>query len=490
MSLLKYLEELNDWIEEYNDELRELYLRDNIPWVLMSSFGKDSVLLTSLVWDMLSSLPKELRTKTVHIVTSNTLVEIPSLVIYVNLNVERLRNAAYEQELPIEVHLAEPRMENRFFRQVLGKGNPPPTASSRFRFCTDKLKIQPTDEIVSWIMNQTFNFTSHDVIMLLGARNEESVNRKKSIKKFTIDESKFSRHAVHKRVLVYLPIKYLSTDDVWTYILQKFKFGWGVEAREIIQLYEGSSGECPITMPDGKQSKSCGSSRFGCWTCGLSGKKDKMLINQIDKGEESLLPLLIWKGLLLDVRNDARYRLPIRRREKRRLEKLREQYERVHFEIEISENITDQWQYELGSITIWARRELLEALLYAQKVSGLYLIQEEEISAILDCWREEGYDLSRDDLEVKSFEHDGALIFNNNGEINKKATQCPNPFFEITITLDEKKVLKLYDRLNTRFEGIFMMMNEDYTLYRFFVCMKSIKSQLDAEMYLKNWLDF
>src|SRR5208337_4460920 len=46
-------------------------------------------------------------------------------------------------KLPIHCHIVKPKLEDRFWVNVLGKGYPPP--HQRFRWCTNRLKIRPCE---------------------------------------------------------------------------------------------------------------------------------------------------------------------------------------------------------------------------------------------------------------------------------------------------------------------------------------------------------
>jgi hypothetical protein len=80
------------------------------------------------------------------------------------------------------------------------------------------------------------------------------------------------RHPDLPRVWVSNPIEYLSTEEVWAYLLQKPN-PWGNDNRTLYKLYaNASNGECPIQIDT--STPSCGHSRFGCWTC-TSVERDK-----------------------------------------------------------------------------------------------------------------------------------------------------------------------------------------------------------------------
>src|SRR5215471_13183446 len=65
------------------EEVQALYLADRIPWVVGYSGGKDSTATLQLVWMALESLPAEQRTKQVHVISTDTLVENPVVAAWV-----------------------------------------------------------------------------------------------------------------------------------------------------------------------------------------------------------------------------------------------------------------------------------------------------------------------------------------------------------------------------------------------------------------------
>ncbi|MDF2425468.1 MAG: hypothetical protein OPY08_03440, partial [Nitrosopumilus sp.] len=67
-------------LKQIYDEIREVYLSDNRPWIIGFSGGKDSTCMTQLIWHAVSDLPKEKRQKKIYIISSDTLVESPKIV--------------------------------------------------------------------------------------------------------------------------------------------------------------------------------------------------------------------------------------------------------------------------------------------------------------------------------------------------------------------------------------------------------------------------
>ena len=57
--------------------VQDLYLSDDIPWMIGYSGGKDSTAAVQLVWMSIEELPIEQRRKPIHVMNTDTLVESP-----------------------------------------------------------------------------------------------------------------------------------------------------------------------------------------------------------------------------------------------------------------------------------------------------------------------------------------------------------------------------------------------------------------------------
>jgi len=77
-----------DSINGLMETVRNLYLADDIPWVIGYSGGKDSTATVQLVWLSLQELPIEQRKKKVHIINTDTLVESPVIEKWVGNSLE------------------------------------------------------------------------------------------------------------------------------------------------------------------------------------------------------------------------------------------------------------------------------------------------------------------------------------------------------------------------------------------------------------------
>ncbi len=59
------------------EEIQSLYRSDSLPWIVGYSGGKDSTASLQLIWKAVATLPAEQRTKDIHVISTDTLVENP-----------------------------------------------------------------------------------------------------------------------------------------------------------------------------------------------------------------------------------------------------------------------------------------------------------------------------------------------------------------------------------------------------------------------------
>lgn len=502
MAILELTVNLTQLFTEIMDEMRQVYLKDSKRFVVLYSGGKDSSLVLALVWLMLLSLPESLRTKEVYVVTSATGVETPDMTAFIATNIANIQAAANEQNLPIVTRLVKPPLKHSFFVQTIGKGNPAPMETSPFKWCVERLKLDPVDKFVEELGRGNLNtlFDQHDLLMLLGVRDEESARRRASINKFAL-EDKFARHRKHDRVLMYHPIRYVTLDDLWGWLFQIGTLPWGMDVHQLFAMYS-NTGECPMTQTDKGVVTCGGSSRNGCWTCLVGGRNDKMLIERIENGDHDLIPLLAWKQLSYDVRIDIRLRESLRRIEEKRFKTMSQQVianqdQLRLFNDEEEFHRVEQWVHAPGSITLEGRKLLLQRLLYAEQQSGHQLISRDEIDAIVEAWRADGYDASATDLQPVNRTYDGPLVIHPDGRLNETRTQLKSPVFDLWEDFDlsqEELILFLKQRalLTGKTLHFFMASWEAPGLVvnsvQFVLAEPGISTTQDAREFLDSWL--
>jgi DNA sulfur modification protein DndC len=278
------------------EEIRELYLDDQVPWILGYSGGKDSTATLQLIWLALQTLPEDRKTKTVHVISTDTLVENPVVASWVQSSLEVMGKAAKEQGLPIKPHRLTPKVNDSFWVNLIGRGYPAPR--NMFRWCTERLKIRPSNTFIMTVVKQT-----GEAILVLGTRKAESTRRAANMTKHEKGRmrDRLSPNASMPGSLVYSPIESWSNDDVWMFLTQ-VKNPWGYSNRDLMGMYAGASadGECPLVVDT--STRSCGDSRFGCWVCTLV-EKDKSMTAMIQNDAEK-----DWMMPLLDLRNALDFR--------------------------------------------------------------------------------------------------------------------------------------------------------------------------------------
>ena len=320
-------------------------------------------MLLQLVWKAIADLPSELRHRPVHVVCNDTMVENPRIVRFIEDTLRRIEAAATAQTMPFLVQRTIPRLEDTFWTNLLGKGYPAP--SSTFRWCTERLKINPTTQFI-----RTKISDAGEVIILLGTRSAESARRSRSMAKHAVHGQRLRKHIL-PNAYVYAPIKDIETNELWQYLSQ-VPPPWGGTHKELITLYRNASTEadCPLVIDD--ETPSCGKSRFGCWVCTVV-VKDKSMDGLIQNGETWMEPLSELRDFLIEARDN-----PEKYREKRlRNGKLREGYS--------------------GPYNEDTRAEILKRLLLAQHDirreydDTLTFITHQELVAIQVNWYRDGY---------------------------------------------------------------------------------------------------
>ena len=379
------------------EEMKELYLSDNIPWVIGYSGGKDSSSVLQLVWTTISEIPPKERTKPIHVITTDTLVENPIVAIWVKESLQRMKHAAEGQDLPIHPHLLVPEVRDTFWVNLIGKGYPAPR--NNFRWCTERLKISPSTKFIRDTISE-----HGEVILLLGARKAESAARARSIARRDKDSvrSYLTAHVHQTNCLVYNPIQDWISDDVWTYLM-RIKNPWNHSNKDLLHMYRGASedNECPIVVDT--STPSCGNSRFGCWVCTLVDQ-DKSMAAMINNDEEKE-----WMLPLLDYRNQLDFRTEEARREDRK----RRDFRRLSGHLSYYKDKEDKYQLVPGPYTqkareYWLRRLLEIQYMLQQKLkssdqfSEFSLVTFSELEEIRRIWVLEKHEI--EDLVPKIYE--------------------------------------------------------------------------------------
>lgn len=374
--------ELVAGIQRLTAEIQELYCLDKTPWIVGVSGGKDSTTTLQLVWNAIAALPPEKRAKPIHVISTDTLVENPVVAAWVRHSLEQMKTAAQAQGLPIEPHLLKPDVKDTFWVNLIGKGYPAPR--NKFRWCTERLKIHPSNHFVRDVVR-----ANGETILVLGTRKAESAKRAATMEKHAAGRvrDRLSPNASLLNSLIYSPIEDWRNDEVWLY-LHQWPNPWGHSNKDLFSMYRGATAdnECPLVVDT--TTPSCGSSRFGCWVCTLV-TQDKSMTAMIQNDEEKE-----WMLPLLDIRNELDVEDDRDRRDFRRMSGNVQLFER---NIDGSTEVVPipgpylkEWREH------WLRRVLTAQTEVRQNAPELMqditLISTSELSEIRRIWLEEKHE--------------------------------------------------------------------------------------------------
>ena len=347
----------------------------DIPWVVGLSGGKDSTALTMLMLETIESLPPPIRRrKKCYVTCVNTLVEAPPVIDHVHDFITELRGYVRDKDLPIEVVELVPEVDQTFWVNLIGRGYPTPIRE--FRWCTDRMKIRPSQRFIE---DNADVFGDPPVVhFLLGTRFDESASRKKTMEEHTRMNTEIHGHGTMSTAGVIRPIEDWDTGMVWDFLLKPGWTGGGrnpffeVNQRLAVLYKDAASGECPVIHDASQQT--CAGSRFGCWTCTVV-EVDSSLREMIDSQREGydtehLTLLADFRDQLRDERNIPENRVQGRNRKGRIL-------------------VKRDGSVGTGSYTMEYRKILLSRLKELQERVGDVLITPEEEGLIHAIWAEE-----------------------------------------------------------------------------------------------------
>lgn len=301
---------LQEQIDTTINLLKTQYLADDRPWVVTYSGGKDSTCVLQLTLTMLQELNKEGKdTKHTYIVSSDTTVEMPIIEKYLESKLNEISDFAQKSNLKLSCHKLSPDIEDSFWSLMLGKGYPAPT--STFRWCTERLKIDPATDFLTNLVNK-----HQSILMLLGVRSAESQARQTSIEKRKLNQRGLSPHENIPDAYVLSPIKHWSNEDVWTYLSNTKELNTPLPWNDhsyMMSLYDKGSGEGDCNIALNPESPSCGKTRFGCWVCTVV-EKDRSMEGMLKNGEEWMAPLWKYRELLYEWRQPDSGKRDTRRR--------------------------------------------------------------------------------------------------------------------------------------------------------------------------------
>jgi DNA sulfur modification protein DndC len=312
-------------------------------WAIAYSGGKDSTAtVTFVVWAIRAGLVPAPASLTV--LYADTRMELPPL----QQSAVQLLATLSAQGISTQVVL--PRMDDRFFVYMLGRGVPPP--SNTFRWCTSQLKIEPMHIALAHLRQQC----GEKLLMLTGVRLGESAARDQRI---ALSCSKDSGECGQGWFQIATPDSMADTLAPLLHWRLCHVYDWlyfedgrhGYDVTGIAAIY----GEDDV--------------RTGCVGCNLASR-DNALERLLRKPEWShLSPLLELRPLYAE--------LKLAKNRKRKAEP------ELRKDGKFATNVQ-----RLGPLTMAARQMGLDRILDIQQRTGVDLVNAEESTAIRQMWRD------------------------------------------------------------------------------------------------------
>lgn len=373
-------------------DIRDAYLdptTEGYPWVVGMSWGKDSSLVLKLIVLALRLILPEQRKRPIHIICTDTRIELPFMLNVMRLNMKLITEYAEKEHLPIEVHWLKPAVSESYWSYIIGRAYKPPTLGGKaLGWCTDRLKLRQAKAFETELLSK-----HKRSIAVLGTRLDESASRAASIRKY--EGRRYGTSSDGKRVWTYAPIVDLTTEQVWEALRDPIfssmppGLPWGDTLGILEKVYQEASfdetsvyaGEDALDIqnltPKG---------RMGCAVCFKVGR-DKSL-EQFATIYPWLQPLINYRELVRKVANSPAY-----------LESVVRDRATCRPKVIKVDRRKDKSKPPSGFFTLETRQLLLKALLEAQETiqegmardgiiveGGYELISQEEIQYIKSWW--------------------------------------------------------------------------------------------------------
>lgn len=303
-------------------------------WVVAFSGGKDST--AALVVTLEAALEARGEVRRIDVAYADTLLEIPPMHDHALSFMEDLAMSGKLRHLPVYFHVFRPRLEQRFWVLLLGKGYPPP--HQRFRWCTRRLKIEPVADALRELIGTS------PAAVITGVRFGESRERDRRLatscsRGGECGQGLWMQHSHRLNAIYVAPILRWKDCDVWDF-LTLIAPDMGYPTAVLEEIYEGRD------------------TRFGCWMCTVI-RQDRAMERTVKRpGCESLRLLQQFRQYVWMVTRDPATR----------------------------ETRTDG---RPGRLRLAVRQHLLQTLMEVQRRVGFMLIHPDEVAYIRMLWAKE-----------------------------------------------------------------------------------------------------
>lgn len=250
-------------------------------WVIAYSGGKDSSCVATLIPQLIANgsikCPKSLT-----ILYADTRMELPPLQIAAMGVMKKLTALGFTCRVVL------PKMANRFFCYMFGRGVPPP--SNTFRWCTFKIKIEPMMAALADLRQQY----GTKFLMLTGVRIGESANRDARISLSCgvngaeCGQGWFQKSTPESVADTLAPILHWRVCHVWKWLRQWAPMG-GFPTERVADSYGGNEAE----------EVNC---RTGCIGCNLASRDNALETLLKNEQWQYLTPLMELRPLWAELK--------------------------------------------------------------------------------------------------------------------------------------------------------------------------------------------
>lgn len=247
------------------------------------SSGKDSSSTTLLCLEAIRRAKLAGVVQARHFVSSSTTsVENPSIENYLLQMHEDIQRWVAKHDLPVDVRMVQPNAATRFMVNTIGRGSLPRfVENGKHRTCTQDWKVKPQQRLARQLREESLSNGFKETISVLGVRLDESASRGARMR---VNDNQ--AHTPTRNADGFLTLSLIadwSVDDVF-----EFLFGFleedlapfpayviGGAVRTMLDLYRDGNEQTCGMFEQGPR-KPC-QSRFGCWTCTVTGSKDRSM---------------------------------------------------------------------------------------------------------------------------------------------------------------------------------------------------------------------
>ncbi len=247
---------------------------------------------------------------------ADTGIENPAMHAVAMLEIARIERYCNSIDLPIQVDIAHPSMNDSWAVRIISGRALPTFANSSKRDCSLDWKIKPQLRQRKRVLGE-LGLGGANPVTITGTRYEESTDRARRMPErgetdteIWVDQKFDASGSTIQTGLRLSPIAHWTQEDVWVYLaeLNSGQRQSYTDAKDVWEIYaDGGNSSCAVVGDDALQAskKACGA-RFGCALCTAVGR-DKSLeaMLEADPKYAYLVPLNRLQRFLVDTQYDT-----------------------------------------------------------------------------------------------------------------------------------------------------------------------------------------